>query len=157
MRSDGEIASVSREGHWFLERGQEGWLLTPVLERPDVGAGSESGSQTASGGADQDAAARLVERLAGLRVTGFAPDGPAYEPAAVFTVMDASGSYGLRIFRDPENDEYAVETDRRAGRFGLAAYVAEQLVVAHDDLRAVEPEDETPAPGSEGSADAGPG
>lgn len=151
LGADGEIASIIREEHWSLERGQEGWLLNLVPGMQDAEAGP------GIGGADQDAAGRLVERVAELRVTGFAPLGPAYEPAAVFTVTDASGSYGLRIFKDPENDEYAVESDRLSGRFGLAAYVAEQLVVEHADLRAAEPQDEAPAPGSEGFSDAGPG
>ncbi|NIP14734.1 MAG: DUF4340 domain-containing protein [Pseudomonadales bacterium] len=148
LGADGEIAGITREEHWSVERGAEGWLLTSVPPMEDARPGAS---------ADQDAAERLVERVGDLRVTGFAPEGPAYQPAAAFNVTDESGSYGLRIFRDPDNDEYAVESDRHPGRFGLAAYVAEQLVLELDDLRPVEPNVEAVAPVSDTPASPGGG
>lgn len=148
LHAEGEISAIAREERWSLQRDAEGWLLSSVPPAQEAGAPIS---------ADQDAANRLIERIADLRITGFAPEGPAFAPAATFTVTDASGSYGLRIFSDPENDEYAVESDRQPGRFGLATYVAEQLIVELDDLHAVEPGDEVPAPEREASADSGSG
>lgn len=168
LRAQGEVSALVREEHWSLRRDEGAWRLTTVAPAQEPGTLID---------ADQDAATRLIERVANLRVTGFAPEGVAFEAAAVFTVTDASGSYGLRIFSDPERDEYAVESDRQPGllpgllpgispglppglppgRFGLAAYVAEQLIVAVEDLRAVEPEDSAAAAEADAPAASGPG
>ncbi|MDH3643161.1 MAG: DUF4340 domain-containing protein [Gammaproteobacteria bacterium] len=144
LRPLGEVTEVVRDGAWSLSRGEEGWLLGAVA--PAQNAGEQ-------GAADPDAADRLIERVADLRVTGFAGDAQLTEQAA-YTVTDDAGIHRLRIFHDEEEDTYAVESDRIEGRFAVAAYIAEQLLVADDELRASpsQEDDVSDVDGSSGEA-----
>ena len=87
--------------------------------------------------ADPEAAQNLVDRISGLRVTGFAETDGTMTPNGTFTVTDDAGSNQLRIYHDAEEDAYAIESDRTAGRFAISTYIAEQMIVAEQDLRIV--------------------
>ena len=101
--------------------------------------------------ADQEAVERLVGRLDDFRVTGIAQadgteDGAGEAPAvaatdaatdaATFTVTDDEGTYQLRLSGSREGPEYQVSSDRLAGRYTVAAYIAEQLLADAEDLAA---------------------
>lgn len=136
LQALGEVTEVVRDGAWSLRKGEEGWLLGAVA--PAQNAGEQSA-------ADPDAADSLIKRVADLRVTGFATDDAQLTQAGAYTVTDEAGSHRLVIFHDEDEDTYAVESDRIAGRFAVAAYIAEQVLVAEDELRPSPPrEDDVP-------------
>jgi hypothetical protein len=123
LAADGEVSAVAREGRWRLARSDEGWLLD-------------------DGAADAAKAEAMVGRFANLRVLGVAsPEGAGEgaegaggaaetgQPAAVFVVTDGQGEHRLTLFGNPDAAEYVVESSRRAGRFRLATFVAEQVLV----------------------------
>lgn len=117
LQARGEISAVAREGGWQLSRGDEGWLLDGAA-------------------AGQDAAADLVRRFSELRVMGLA-QAPAADaaPSAVFEVTDADGTYRLSLYADEDGNRYRVASDRREGYFGLAGYLADQLLVTAETLQ----------------------
>ncbi|MCZ6710179.1 MAG: DUF4340 domain-containing protein [Gammaproteobacteria bacterium] len=131
LRAVGGVTEVIREGAWTLSKAEQGWMIAaPALEQD---------------AADPDAAENLVKRITDLRVAGFAPEQGNLSDSGTFTITDEAGSYQLRIYHDDPEDSYAVESDRVAGRFSLATYIAEQVLVNQQDLR-VSLEAEEPAP-----------
>jgi hypothetical protein len=140
LQARGKISAVERLDAWRLHRGEEGWLVGELA-------------------ADQEAAAELVRRLSELRVTGTGNAPPTdSNPTAVLSVTDEEGSYQLSFFGDEEGNQYQVSSDRREGNFGLAGYLAEQLLVEEqallpsDDEESTASEDEGSAVSGEGSA-----
>lgn len=111
LQADGEVAAVAREGQWRLARSDDGWMLD-------------------DGAADANAAEQMAARFANLRVLGVAgsEEGDAAEPAAAFTVTDEKGQYRLSLYGAPDGGDYVIVSDRQAGRYRLAAFVAEQLL-----------------------------
>lgn len=113
---NGQLASagvtrVALEGGWTLEKSEEGWRVD--------GAAADAG-----------AAQKLIDRLEGLRVTGFHEgDEGALEAPRVLTVEDAQGTLALTLRHDAADDAYVIESDRVSGRFELPSYVAEQILV----------------------------
>jgi hypothetical protein len=134
LQARGAISAVHRVGAWKLTRAEEQWQVDEAA-------------------ADQEAAAALVQRLSELRVTG-AAEAPkqAGEPAAVLAVTDDEGSYRLSIFGEPEGGQYRVSSDRREGYFGLAGYLAEQLLLDEQALLPTDP-GEVPAADAEAEDD----
>ena len=124
----GDVAEVTLHGEWTLSKDAEGWHLS-------VAVPMQSGAERSA--ADPEAAQNLVDRISGLRVTGFAETDGTMTPNGTFTVTDDAGSNQLRIYHDAEEDAYAIESDRTAGRFAISAYIAEQMIVAEQDLRIV--------------------
>jgi hypothetical protein len=130
LAARGPISQVTREGAWTLTRGAEGWLVD----------GRAANTETAED---------LVGRLEDLRIIGLVPadEGAAAQKdaaAVVLKVTDEEATYQLRLARQGESDEYHLLSDRLEGRFTVAAYVAEQLLLEAEDLAAAA--DESPAP-----------
>ena len=118
LAADGEVTSVAREGHWRVARSDDGWMLD-------------------DGAADAAKAEQMADRFVNLRVLGIAQaaeDGESAEPVAVFAVADSRGRHALRLYGNPDAAEYVVESDRQPGRFRLAAFVAEQLLLENEAL-----------------------
>ena len=118
----GEVTEVAREGTWRLNKGEEGWLLDDAA-------------------ADQDAADRLAERFAELRVMGVLDDADdtattaeGVEHRGTYRVNDADGEQRFDVFYRSEEDDYLVRSDRVVGIFTLASYLAEQIVIESGDL-----------------------
>ena len=121
LRPDGEVAAVSRD---------EGWRLT----------GGDAGDWLVDGApADQEAADKLIGRFEDLNVLGIA--GNEGEPAGSFAVRDDGGEHRLDFYFVEEEDDYSVTSSRVEGRFEVATYVAEQMLIEADDLL---PEEDAP-------------
>lgn len=136
LAARGEVSAVSREGAWTLSHGDQGWEL----------AGAGDAGAAGSAAADADAAADLARRFAELRVLDVA-DAPApdAEPRATFRVTDGDGEFALRLYADTDGNDFRVTSDRRPGAFGLAAYVADRLLVDRVALEAAAAADEAAA------------
>ena len=145
LAAKGEVSSVALEGDWQLARQDGGWLIDGAA-------------------ADGDAADDLVRRFTGLRVLGTADDEEDAEeaegaedagegadavgqPAGVFVVTDEEGEHRLTLFHEAEEDDYSVSSDRVAGRFEVATYIAEQMLAEPADLQADEADQEADAEG----------
>ncbi len=132
LRPEGAVAGVSRDEGWALERGDDAdWLLDGAA-------------------ADQEAAEKLIGRFEDLSVLGIAGDDG--EPAGSFTVRDDGGEYQLEFRFEEEEEDYSVSSSRVEGRFEVATYIAEQMLVDADELlpQADEPEaDAGPAEAAE--------
>lgn len=115
LAADGEVTDVVRDDAWHLHKGDDGWQLDQAL-------------------ADQEAAGSLVERIADLRVTGPAPAALEGAPQVVFEVTDTRGPYRLSLYSDGEGKDFQVASDRREGRFALASYTADRLLVDRGTL-----------------------
>lgn len=126
LQPSGTVSAIAREGSWSLTRDDEGWLLAGVAPAATAGEGQA---------ADADAAKRIAERIADLRVIGFAEPGFPGEEKGVLAVRDEAGSYRLIVLHDAEEDQYAVRSSRVEGLFEVAGYIVEQLLVDMDDLR----------------------
>ena len=122
LRPQGDVERVGRANEWALERGGDAgdWLLDGEP-------------------ADQEAADKLVGRFADLSVLGIADselgiadDGA--EPRGSFEVRDEAGDYRLDFFFNEEEDDYSVTSSRLAGRYEVATYIAEQMLIEADDL-----------------------
>lgn len=114
-----DVSRVALKEGWELERTAEGWLVNGEA-------------------ADPVAVQRVIDRLEALRVSGFADPQLEFEPTRLLSITDSQGPFTLSLALDPSTDEYVVESDRVAGRFTLASYVAEQLLGEADALQAVE-------------------
>ncbi|MAT83050.1 MAG: hypothetical protein CMD39_02060 [Gammaproteobacteria bacterium] len=134
LRARGEVAEVSLDGAWTLRRGDDGWL---VDGEP----------------ADPEAVAALTRRLTELRVMGTSDRAVEGEPAAVVDVADAEGQYRLSLHGEDDGEPYLLRSSRQEGVFELAAYQAEQLLVARDELLAETGEQPDAGPPSESSDD----
>ncbi len=91
---------------------------------------------------DGEAAGDFVDRVARLSVLGFAgdmPDEGLGEPQ-ILSVEDALGSHTLSFRFHETDDEYVLTSDRFPGRFTVASYLAEQILIPAD---ALEPAAET--------------
>ena len=123
LRPEGDVAGVSREEGWALQRGEEGdWLVDGAA-------------------ADPEAAGKLVGRFEDLNVLGIAGDEGAAKGS--FTVRDGGGEYRLDFYYEEEEDDYSVASSRVEGRFEIATYIAEQMLIETDDLLPEEEEPET--------------
>jgi hypothetical protein len=105
----GTITAVARTDAWRLERTDDSWTV--------------DGSP-----ADQEAAAKLADRFASLQVLGIAGE-LAWTDEAVFEVTDDAGTAKFTAFHAQTEDEYAFESDRIEGRYTVAGYLAEQMMV----------------------------
>ncbi len=144
LAARGEVSAVSRDGAWRLQHGVDGW----ELDSPGEGA--------APAQPDQDAAADLARRFSDLRVLDVAaPPAADAEPRATFRVTDADGEFVLRLYADSEGNDFRVTTDRQDGTFGLAAYLADRLLVDRATLVAADPTTADDLPVDDPSADEG--
>ena len=137
LRPQGEVAAVRRDDLWTLERGAEdgSWLVDGAL-------------------ADQDAVDKLAGRFEDLSVLGIAAE--EGEPKGSFTLEDNGGEYRLDFFFAEDEDDYSVTSSRVDGRFEIATYVAEQMLIGADELLPGEEETETAGAGeSDGQANGG--
>ena len=125
LAAQGEVSSVVLEDAWRLVRQDGEWQIDGAP-------------------ADAEAAGDLVRRFTGLRVLGTSDgeadaDGDADaagEPAGVFVVTDEDGEHRLTLFHEAEEDDYSLMSDRVAGRFEVATYIAEQMLADPADLQA---------------------
>ena len=121
---DGQTLTMNGEGTWTLD-GQ------PV---------------------DATATDEYVGRIARLSVLGFADLSAREslgEPQAI-SVEDGQGRYTLSFRFDEAEDEYVLTSDRIEGTFTVASYIAEQILVPADELKAGA--SETDATGADASA-----
>ncbi len=125
LAAKGQVSSVMLEDAWQLVRQDDGWLIDGAP-------------------ADAEAADDLVRRFTGLRVLGTSDEeadaagdvDAAGEPAGVFVVTDEDGEHRLTLFHEAEEDDYSLTSDRVAGRFEVATYIAEQMLADPADLKA---------------------
>jgi hypothetical protein len=83
-------------------------------------------------------------------------EGGGAEPSAVFRITDGKGEYRLSLYGAADGADHVIESDRRRGRFRLAAFVAEQILVEAEALLPTSAEDAAEAAVSEAEpADAG--
>ena len=118
LGATGPITGLQLEASWQLANTDEGWLVDDTAGDPEA--------------ADQEAASQLIDRFSDLRVLGIVE--PAGESKGTFIVNDESGEHRLQLFHDAEEDDYSVGSDRTPGRFGIATYIAEQMLVDVDAL-----------------------
>ena len=128
LASVGEPSGIVLEGAWRLAKSEDQWLLDDAP-------------------ADAEAADKLAGRFKDLRVLGAVSEaagdeeGDEDQATSLFILADDQGEHRLTLFHDEDGDEYSLASDRVAGRFELAAYIAEQLLVDAEDLQAKEDED----------------
>lgn len=127
LQPEGRVEAVTfepaRGDAWSLSEASDGWLIDGVA-------------------ADEEAAQSLIARLTGLRVTGVskARDGVLIEPVGTLTIEARDGDQTSRQSlviegwggRDNELASYQIGRADSAARYGLAAYIAEQLAVESD-------------------------
>ncbi len=118
LGATGPITGLQLEASWQLANTDEGWLVDDTAGDPEA--------------ADQEAASQLIDRFSDLRVLGIVE--PAGESKGTFIVNDEAGEHRLQLFHDAEEDDYSVGSDRTPGRFGIATYIAEQMLVDVDAL-----------------------
>lgn len=118
LGATGPITGLQLEASWQLANTDEGWLVDDTAGDPEA--------------ADQEAASQLIDRFGDLRVLGIVE--PAGESKGTFIVNDEAGEHRLQLFHDAEEDDYSVGSDRTPGRFGIATYIAEQMLVDVDAL-----------------------
>ena len=117
LQPDGALRSVARAG-------ESGWTLTST----DDGWTSEGVT------VDQDEAAEYTARFTGLNVLGIMDVELPGEATARFLVTDDAGAHELALFHLEEEDEYVATSNRYAGQFEIAKYVAERLDASLDDF-----------------------
>ncbi len=118
LGATGPITGLQLEASWQLANTDEGWLVDDTAGDPEA--------------ADQEAASQLIDRFSDLRVLGIVE--PAGESKGTFIVNDEAGEHRLQLSHDAEEDDYSVGSDRTPGRFGIATYIAEQMLVDVDAL-----------------------
>ena len=135
LGSAGEPSSIALDGAWRLSRKEDEWVVKKAA------ADSEEAP------ADSEAADELAGRFKDLRVLGTVPDADEDQAASqlesLFVVADDQGEHRLTLFHDEEADSYSLASNRIEGRFELASYIAEQMLVDVAELQAKEAEDET--------------
>ena len=147
LAAAGDPISIIHEGSWHLTRteGAEADGAAHAEEADASGEDAEPGQSDIAaaevdrvqwlidgGPADPAAADQLVRRFQDLRVLGTAE--AAGESKAVFLVTDDDGEHRLELFHEEDDEKYNVISSRREGRFELATYVAEQMLVEASDL-----------------------
>ncbi|MCZ6658987.1 MAG: DUF4340 domain-containing protein [Gammaproteobacteria bacterium] len=113
LQASGTISRLALEASWQLANEDEGWLIDGIA-------------------ADQETASDLIDRFADLRVLGVGE--ASGELKGTFIVTDASGEHRLQMFHEAEEDDYYVTSDRVPGRFEIATYIAEQMLVESSEL-----------------------
>ena len=113
LQASGPISGLTLEASWQLTNDDEGWLIDGVA-------------------ADQEEASDLIDRFADLRVLGVGE--AAGELKGTFIVTDAMGEHRLQMYHEAEEDDYSVASDRIPGRFEIATYIAEQMLVESSEL-----------------------
>ena len=113
LQASGPISGLTLEASWQLTNDDEGWLIDGVA-------------------ADQEEASDLIDRFADLRVLGVGE--AAGELKGTFIVTDAMGEHRLQMYHEAEEDDYSVASDRIPGRFEIATYIAEQMLVESGEL-----------------------
>ncbi len=86
--------------------------------------------------ADPEEATRYVDRIEGLSVLGLhedAADTVLGDPVSVH-VEDNEGTHVLSFRFNEAADEYVLESDRLPGRFAVASYIVEQILVTAAEL-----------------------
>ncbi len=123
LQPDGALQSIARLGEsaWTLESTDDGW--------------SAAGATI-----DQDEAAEYTARFTGLNVLGLVDAELPEEPTARFVLTDDAGDHELALFHLEEEDDFVATSNRYAGLFEIAKYVAERLDASLEDL-APEPAD----------------
>ena len=123
LQPDGALRSITRQGEsaWTLESTDDGW--------------SAAGATI-----DQDEAAEYTARFTGLNVLGLVDAELPEESTARFVLTDDAGDHELTLFHLEEEDDFVATSNRYAGKFEIAKYVAERLDASLEDL-APEPED----------------
>lgn len=123
LQPDGALQSIARLGEsaWTLESTDDGW--------------SAAGATI-----DQDEAAEYTARFTGLNVLGLVDAELPEEPTARFVLTDDAGDHELALFHLEEEDDFVATSNRYAGKFEIAKYVAERLDASLEDL-APEPAD----------------
>lgn len=129
LGSAGEPSSIALDGAWRLSRQEGEWVVK-----------AEAGAEEAP--ADSEAADKLAGRFEDLRVLGTVSGADEDQAASLFVVADDQGEHRLTLFHDEEADTYSLASNRIEGRFELASYIAEQLLVDVADLQAKEEEQE---------------
>ena len=139
LASAGEPSSIALEGAWRLAKSEDRWLLDDAP-------------------ADAEAADKLAGRFEDLRVLGTVAgaagdeEGDEDQATSLFIVADDQGEHRLTLFHDEDGDDYSLSSDRVEGRFELAAYIAEQLLVDAGELQAKEEAEDDAAGGDEDDA-----
>ncbi len=117
LQPDGTLQSVARvgESRWTLESGDDGWNAEGVT-------------------VDQEEAAEYTARFTGLNVLNLVDVELPAEPAARFVLTDDAGAHELDLFHLEEEDDFVATSNRYAGQFEIAKYVAERLDASLDDF-----------------------
>lgn len=123
-----DVVSVQRIDHWSLTR-------SSVKQS----SGSDLGWELNGGLADVGAAATLVGRFANLQVLGSVVfEGQLSASFAVTTQAgDVTQDFRYALYHNAELDKYYVTRDDQAGRFEMASYIAEQMLL---DVGSLEPQ-----------------
>ena len=79
-------------------------------------------------------------RFEDLNVLGIAAD--KGQPKGSFTVRDEGGEYRMDFYFEEDEDDYSVTSSRLEGRFEIATYIAEQMLIGAEDLLSGEPGDD---------------
>ena len=137
LQPDGALQSVARLGDagWTLESGEDGW--------------SAEGATL-----DQEEAAEYTARFTGLNVLGLVDVELPATPTARFVLTDDAGAHELDLFHLEEEDDFVATSNRYAGQFEIAQYVAERLDASLDDLSVDGEEGVDEGEGAEGAEDA---
>jgi hypothetical protein len=101
--------------------------------RQEVLVRSEEGWIHNGGAADQDAARTYANRYTTLRVLGLASDSGEETAVAVVTLIDGETSIKLSIGKVAEQEDYVI-TPQSGGKYRLATYIAEQLLMTDADF-----------------------
>jgi len=133
---------------------QGDWLNTSLLHTEEISrivlaGGHDLVRDEASEGwrlggepTDPESVRRLVERVEQLSVLSLYDAGEeGLGEALVVAIEDGTGSYQLTFRHDEDDDDYVLTTDRFEGRFVVASYVVEQILINPEDLL-VQPETE---------------
>jgi hypothetical protein len=139
LAASGDVIALERVGDWQMTQQEGTWSL----------AGESAADAATPSVIDAGKVTDLVARFANLRILGAAIATPPGEPTAVFAVTDEAGVQRLSFYRPEGAPEVIVTSDRHAGAFRVATFVAEQLLVERAGLLAA-PETAPAAPDAGG-------